>query len=245
MSSVNNLLNQRLKGAKKTSKITALAKESAEGSRTGFTGIFRIAQLSEQEKGMIQDILITYAKDGVEVEQDREQLLTLSAEVKAINNQAALLHGERIKKAHDILLRYTEGAFTAWLLATYGNRQTPYNFMYYYNFYTALPEELKQRIELMPRQAIYTLASRDGDNKIKHEIIAKYDGETKGELLEIIREHFPLDETDKRKSNQAEKILSELQRISGSIARNKPRFSKKQKQLYADLLETLTDLILS
>ena len=98
---------------------------------------------------------------------DLNHLISLTSEVKAINNQAALLHGERIKKAHQILTRYRDGAFTAWLMAAYGNRQTPYNLMQYYEFCEAMPKQLASKIELMPRQAIYVFASREGEPRKK------------------------------------------------------------------------------
>lgn len=66
---------------------------------------------------------------------DLAELSLITSEVKAINNQAAILHGERIKKAQTLLKSYQEGAFSAWLNATYGNRQTPYNLMQYYEFF--------------------------------------------------------------------------------------------------------------
>ena len=100
-------------------------------------------------------------------------MISLTCEVKAINNQAAILHGERIKKAHQILTPYKDGAFTAWLISTYGNRQTPYNLMQYYEFCEAMPKNLREQIEWMPRQAVYVLATRTGEWKIKQEIVEK------------------------------------------------------------------------
>ena len=73
------------------------------------------------------------------------------------------MHGERIKKAQEILKSYRDGAFTAWLLAAYGNRQTPYNFLQYYELYTALSPGLHSQLEAMPRHAVYVLASRSGE----------------------------------------------------------------------------------
>ncbi len=44
----------------------------------------------------------------------------------------------------------------------------------------------------MPRQAVYSLASRDGDQEQKELIIQNYNGEPKQELLKLIRDTFPL-----------------------------------------------------
>ena len=97
------------------------------------------------------------------------------------------------------MTRYRDGAFTAWLIAAYGNRQTPYNLMQYYEFCEAMPKQLRPQIELMPRQAIYVLATRAGSIKQKQGIVENYQGETKAEMLALIRQAFPLDHGDKRK----------------------------------------------
>lgn len=165
MSQVNNLLTERTAKASKKqsghSKMAEMARQSALGHLTSFSGVFSIAELSSKEKGDLETLLTTYSTEGnVRIEEDLNLLISLTSEVKAINNQAALLHGERIKKAHQILTRYRDGAFTEWLKATYGNRQTPYNFLQYFEFYHALAEPLRLTLEEMPRQAVYTLASR-------------------------------------------------------------------------------------
>lgn len=243
MVGVNTLLNERLKRGKKTSKMTAMARQSSEGNRSGFAGIFGVAKLSDQEKEVIEEILLQYGDEKSAIESDLESLVAISAEVKAINNQAALLHGERILKARDILKAYAEGAFTSWLMTTYGNRQTPYNFLQYYEFYTAIPKNLRPRIEMMPRQAVYTLASREGDIEVKKEIIEDYDGETKEELMEIIRDAFPLNESDKRKQNRGDAAVATLEKLCGFIAKYRSSFNKKQKKKLAQLIETLQDLV--
>ncbi len=51
--------------------------------------------------------------------------------------------------------------------------------MQYYKFYTFLPKELREKMDKMPRQVIYTLASRNGDVESKKDIIKTYQGQTK------------------------------------------------------------------
>src|SRR5262249_38023900 len=150
---VNSILDQRMKKPSNTSKMAAMAKQSASGNLTSFSGVFSIAELSAKEKNTLAEILKSYANEEQDFSTDLDILISLTAEVKAINNQAALLHGERIKKAHHVLTRYRDGAFTAWLIAAYGNRQTPYNLMQYYEFCEVMPKQLRPQIELMPRQA--------------------------------------------------------------------------------------------
>lgn len=245
MSGVNSLLTERLKKKEGPSKAAALAKQSASGNLTGFAGIFGAGQLSDQEKETLQTILEEYSQGKENINQDLTALISISSEVKAINNQAALLHGERIKKAHKILTKYQDGAFTAWLVAAYGNRQTPYNFLQYFEFYEALPKTLRPQIELMPRQAIYTLASRDGSIEKKQEIIEEYEGQTKDELLRIIRDTFPLAEKDRRRRQFGDAALQHLRRAHLIIAERGARFGKKEKQSIEELINSMQKLIKS
>jgi hypothetical protein len=127
MANVNAMLSERLAHKDKPSKIGDLAKKTARGDLSGFSGLFGSAELTQSESDVLNAILSDYATERTNVKKDLSALIAITTEVKAINNQAALLHGERIKRAHDILIHYQEGAFTAWLVATYGNRQTPYN----------------------------------------------------------------------------------------------------------------------
>ena len=156
MSQVNALLNQRLKKPEKSSKMAEMAKQTASGNLTSFSGIFSVNDLSPKEKSDLENLLHHYIIDPTHLSQDLNSLIALTSEVKAINNQAAILHGERIKKAQTILTRYKDGAFTTWLMAAYGNRQTPYNFLQYYEFHEKLPKPIRPLLEAMPRQAIYT-----------------------------------------------------------------------------------------
>ncbi len=223
--------------------MAALAKESAEGGRSGFTGIFTIVELTDAEKEKIAEILKSFAKNEESIEEDLNSLISLTSEVKAINNQATILHGERIKRAHSILTRYKDGAFTAWLLNAYGNRQTPYNFMKYYEFYNKMPTPLRTQIEAMPRQAIYTLATRNGSLEEKKELISSYKGETKIEVLDLIRQKFPLESKDKRKSNIGNSAILSLKKIADQLAEKPLILTRDQKNTLYDLLAHLHHLI--
>ena len=176
--------------------------------------------------------------DLYDIEPDLSSLSTLTSEVKAIANQAVILHGERIKRAQEILKKYRDGAFTAWLFATYGNRQTPYNFLQYYEFYTTLPSNLHPLIDQMPRQAVYSLASRGGAIERKTEIVRNYSGQSKQELLTLIRQEFPLTEDDKRHPNLAAHAIQLLKR-SKELLKNRlcvPSVQEK-KQIQSLLLQ--------
>jgi hypothetical protein len=244
MGKVNELLNQRLKKNDNSSKMTAMASQSANGNLTSFSGVFSVSELSSSEQAAIEIILKEYAiGEEVSISHDLSCLISITSEVKAINNQAALLHGERIKQAHTILTRYRDGAFTAWLLAAYGNRQTPYNLMQYYEFCEAMPKVLRTQIEIMPRQAIYTLASREGPLEKKQCIIENYKGETKAELLLLIRTTFPLNNDDGRQQNIGESALQTLKRFCRDIKRQPLCLSTTQKNVIKSMLYEILDLV--
>lgn len=245
MSRLNALLSKRLNKKKGQSKTTALAQKSTNGELSSFAGLFTISDLSDDERSSLEQILLEYQQKKRSIAGDLKDLIAISSEVKAINNQAALLHGERIKKAQEILKKYRDGAFTAWLITTYGNRQTPYNFLQYYEFFDALPKALRLKVEKMPRQAIYTLASREGSSSMKEKLIKKYKGQTKEELLQMIRETFPLSQNDKRRPKLGNSVIVQLQRISSKLARTKRKIGKGDKKAIKDLLETIETLISS
>jgi len=238
----NDLLNLRLRSKEKEKpKMTALAELSNEGSLSSFSGVFKINTLNESETNTLSSILENYREEEkeVDVKQDLKNLKTITAEVKAITNQAVILHGERIKKAQAILRNYKEGAFSSWLMSTYGNRQTPYNFLQYYEFYMEMPQSLRPQIDSMPRQAIYTLASRSGELEKKEDIVKNYKGQPKQELLSIIRKLFPLCEKDRRQPNLAEQAIISLKRINSLITHSLFAPNNEQKDEISKILDQL------
>lgn len=243
MAKVNTLLSERLKKpTEKISKMSNLAGLSSSGNLSSFSGVFRVSQLSQAEHQNIEELLKHYGPQEGVSSQDLEQLVSLTSEVRAINNQAAILHGERIKKAQDILKGYRDGAFSAWLIQTYGNRQTPYNFLQYYELYTALPQMLIPKLSSMPKQALYTLASRDGSMSLKEEIIKNYQGETKQQLLDLIRKTFPLADTDKRAQDFSIYAITVLGRLHEVLTRGPFAASNKQKKTIKSLLKQIAQL---
>lgn len=242
MANINSLLQERTKQSQNTSKMKAMSRQSAAGNLTSFSGVFSFSELSAKEKESLADLLKNYALNDDDFNPDLQALISLTSEVKAINNQAAILHGERIKKAHEILTRYRDGAFTAWLIATYGNRQTPYNLMQYYEFYEAMPKRLRPQIELMPRQAVYVLASREGDQQEKEAIVENYQGETKVEVLALIRKTFPLASDDKRKQKSEPLFLQNLEKLCKQLRQTPHRFSTAQKNQIRSHLQQLVQL---
>lgn len=227
MSKVNDLLFNRLR--QKFSKMNELAEISSKGNLSSFAGVFKVSPLTSEEKQNLEALLNDYKSDAnYSVATDLTTLSSLTSEIKAINNQAAILHGERIQKAQEILKKYRDGAFSAWLINTYGNRQTPYNFLQYYEFYLQLPQSLHLKLDEMPRQAVYTLASRDAPFEQKEEILKNYKGETKNEVLSLIRKTFPLDDRDGRREDLGEQALIALKKLDELF--NQKRFSPTDEQ---------------
>ncbi|NGX34858.1 MAG: hypothetical protein K1060chlam1_01217 [Candidatus Anoxychlamydiales bacterium] len=227
----NDLLNLRLRSKdKQKPKMTALAELSKEGALSSFSGVFKPNNLNDSEKENLSNILQNYKDEesDIDIEEDLKNLIKITAEVKAITNQAVILHGDRIKKAQTILKNYKEGAFTYWLMETYGNRQTPYNFLQYYEFYMKMPTNLRQKIDSMPRQAIYTLASRGGDLEKKQDIVQNYKGQSKQEILSVIRKLFPLSLDDKRQPNIADQAITTLKKLKSLFSH--PLFKPDENQ---------------
>jgi hypothetical protein len=240
MVKVNSLLAQRLKMAtEKFSKMTHLVEKSSNGNLSSFSGVFRVSALNEKERETLLSLLTQYKNEEQQIQEDLFQLSALTAEVKAINNQAVILHGERIKKAQEILKNYRDGAFSAWLIAAYGNRQTPYNFLQYFELHTVLPSHLHPKLDEMPRQAVYSLASREGKQEEKEQIVKNYNGEPKLELLKLIRETFPLADSDRRAQDFSELGISQLKRLHSQFISSAFHPNVKQK---AELLQILKEI---
>jgi hypothetical protein len=206
---------------------------------SNLSGIFKITDLSEVERNELKEILFEYNEESETIDQDLNDLMQITSEVKAINNQAIILHGERIKKAQTILKRYKDGAFTAWLITTYGNRQTPYNFLQYYDFYKNLTPYLREKISEMPKQAIYTLASREGPIEKKQELVETYQGESKKDVLDKIRAAFPLDLKDKRQSNLPVMVIKALERVIKQTQSDRFTPTKEEKEQIELLLTNI------
>ena len=239
MAKLSTILQERFR-TKEKPKMGELATKTSEGQLTVFSGLFGNPSLGEKEKEALSQLLQKYSLDPTQdLSNDLSYLLAITSEVKAINNQAAILHGERIKRAQEILKKYRDGAFTAWLIAAYGNRQTPYNFLQYYEFYHQVSSNLRSQIDAMPRQAIYTLASREGQFEQKEEIVRNYKGESKQQMISLIRAVFPLKENDKRRENIAEGSIKQLQGIATALSKLDVALSPAQKRTLLKLLETI------
>jgi hypothetical protein len=234
MKDLNSLLSEKLKHKNQTKLQTLADKSFAQPNMGSF---FKTTPLSEGETFALHKILFENKTPTTDLEHDLDSLKVLTQEIKAIQTQAIILHGERIKKAQALLKPYKDGAFTEWLLTVYGNRQTPYNFLQYYEFYLSLAEAIRPKLLDMPKQAVYTLASRAGDAEKKESIVTSYQGEPKHLILAKIRNTFPLGQTDRRKQKFSDHIILVLTRLMEQLDHKEWSASKSEKKKIESLLK--------
>lgn len=195
------------------------------------------ADLSNEEKEYLRSELLEQAKSGNisvdQAEKDSEELLGLSSQIRAITKQSIILHGERIFKAQKILAKYRKSMWQTWLKVSYGNRQTPYNFLYYYNLYKAVPKEDQSLIQQMPVRAAYLLSSRDGEMKKKLEIIRNHATNSQKDLISVIQKAFPTAESDGRGRREGSRGLAK------TVLQNLKALTEVQQPLSPSCLATL------
>lgn len=243
MSTIEELLQERMQ-KKETHKMKNLGERSGQGQLSTFGGLFPVSSLDAAEVEKLRLLLDVYAQEESQPERDLTTLLSITAEVKALNHQAALLHGERIQKVHTLLVGYREGAFTAWLIAVYGNRQTPYNLLRYYEFYQSFPKEQRAQFERVPRQAIYTLATREGTFERKQQFVMDYQNETKHALLTRIRSEFPLAAKDGRAEDAVGKLADSLETSMKTLCQLSQTLSRDEALRLTRILATMQGMLL-
>ena len=201
--------------------------------------------LTEKEKLAIQKILVDDYKPGTiseeQVYKHVDQLTDITRQIKNLVAQSILLHGERIKQAQDLLANYREGAFSKWLMETYGNRQTPYSMLRYYEFYNSAPKELQKIIEAAPKKVVYQLATREGDNSRKLDFIKAHGASKQSDTILLMQETFPVTITDKRKPLMASKIEA-LCKLCTSLESRADTLSKEDRQEIKQLIHRLQKL---
>ena len=248
MTTMDELLSKRTKqpdAIKKETKVNALAQRSNEGHLSGFYGLFQEPDLSSHEEASLLALVEEFQGTNIQnKEKDLLRLRQITKEIKAIHTQAILLHGERIKQVQELLKGYKEGAFSRWLVTAYGNRQTPYNFLQFYEFFQTLTLEQKKKAEELPRQAIYSLATRKGTLQEKQKFLFSSVGKTKQVILEEIRERIPLKMNDKRGENLFSKLFLSLSTVEKEILQKKKLLSEKERALLSEKAKKLaSDLI--
>lgn len=242
---MSKAVNEATKFLKKTIQTDPGFKEGFEMKSFVQTPTIHIPitiELTEKEKRNIQKILVDDYKPGtiaeIQVQEHVAQLTEITKQIKSISAQSVLLHGERIKEAQQLLKDYREGAFTRWLMSTYGNRQTPYSMLRYYEFYQSAPRGTRTLIESAPKKAVYLLAARTGDNDKKLDFIQKYSDSSQSDLLLLIQDEFPVPQTDKRKPLIAGTISS-MTSLCMKLEKRSTQVSEDDRLAIKHLIERL------
>jgi len=222
-------------GAEKTEAVT-------------FRAIFESTPLSENENIQIYNLLEDASgrlTEG-EIGDDHQNLAEITTQIRAIERQSILLHGERIHKAQQILKKYHDGTFSKWLQLAYGNRQTPYSMLQFYDLFSRLEKDEKELINSMPKRAAYALASRAGEIEKKVAIIKEHYDSSPDEIIRAVQEAFPLKISDKRKTSRRVSDVDLLRLILPNIRKLKDRKSLEKvlemvEKLLSQPIETTPD----
>lgn len=151
-------------------------------------------KIAEEIDKLVMDSANQDAINEKEIHQDALQLKAITAQVKGIQDQGALLLGERVFKAREILKKYGDEhrTFTSWMKIAFRDRSSAYNFLSYYQFYHALAtQDLQSKLKEMPQKAVYKLAARGGEIEQKVEILEKCYGMKAPEIIAMIDEKLP------------------------------------------------------
>jgi hypothetical protein len=156
-----------------------------------------------------------------------------------------LLHGERIQKAQVLLKKYRDGAFTSWLALTYGNRQTPYRILRFYELFQELERQDRELLEKMPKKAAYSLAMREGDMRTKVDIIRRYHNEKPEWIIETIRERLPLPHSDRRGARKShdDTILEAIEKGIRTLKKRKEELAESTKNRLKNIYEEIAGVL--
>jgi hypothetical protein len=240
---LDQVLAERLSSAV-SNKVRKLAERSAQGALSSAATLFSPRPPSKQETEEMVELLRPFTliseEPSLRIEGVARELATLKIEIQAINKQAILLHGERILKAQTLLKKYHEGAFSKWLKETYGNRQTPYNFLFFYQLFSALEKELQELFDRMPKIAAYSLASKDVPLSEKKEFIKSSHSASRQEILYALKQRFPLKQEDKRGHVRARSLFSSLKKVHILLKETLPILSVDDIEVAFEYIEKIS-----
>lgn len=156
-----------------------------------FQSIFEVQDLNEREQSAIERILIEGFQPGVVPEEavqiDIDEVKKITKELKAIKRQELVLIGERISRAKAVFRKYKDRSFRDWLALTFGTYKTGYNYLSFFDLYSIIPDDLKNRFKSMPAKAAYILASKKAPLDRKIGIVKEHAQETAQNLIALIR----------------------------------------------------------
>jgi DUF438 domain-containing protein len=214
-----------------------------------FSSVFDTKPLEKDEAEQLEKLLSDNAQTDLisfeQLEQDKANLKQITAEIKSIGKQGAILMGERVQRASELLKPYRDGTFTKWLEVTFGTRKTGYNLMNYYALYNELPnEELRQKFKKIPQRAAYILASRKAENvDVKAEIIDQYHNLGHKELVGVIQEKLPLASDDKRcNKGAATKLIASIHDSIEKLQACKESLTNEDRSSLLELMKMLSSV---
>lgn len=224
-------------------------RETAQDS-PNFRQEFIAAPLNNEEDKALQLLLFEQFKPEIEetaVDGDYKDLLLLTQQIRAIDRQSILLHGERIQKAQEVLKKYKKGAFTSWLELTYGNRQTPYRMLRFYELFQELEKRDRVLLEQMPKRGAYSLAMRKGNTDKKLEIIRSHYGDESDQILQAIEAILPSSEGDRRRKRKShdKEILKALEDGIYTLKKRKEGLEESTKNRLRAICEEISSLLMN
>lgn len=212
-----------------------------------FNSIFETKPLDEAEASKIVQLVEYGRSDDVEQEQaerDANNLKQITAEIKAIGKQGAILLGERVHRARELLKPYKDGTFTRWLESAFGTRKTGYNVLSYYELHQALPPTAREKFKSLQQRTAYILASRSGDIEVKAEIVANHHNKPHEELVTLIREKLPADADDKRAAKVSiARLLSSIELNVTKLRDNMDSITPSDREQVATYAKWMEELI--
>ena len=214
-----------------------------------FNSVFDVKPLDAVESIKIEKLLfennLSAEATNEEIKKDAKKLQSLTADIKAIGRQGTVLIGERVFQAMQILKPYKNGTFTKWLEATFGAKKTGYNCLAYFELYHGLSnDDLKEKFKKIPLRSAYILASREGEPKIKEEIIREYHALGHHELITVIQKKLPLSREDKRSiSEDNSKLISKIHDVFLILLERKAYLAEKDRISILELKELAEEIL--
>ena len=212
---------------------------------------FQPATADEKEQFFIElnEIIEKNIEDQEKLKKDLHELVHLSKECNSIQKQGIVLLGEKIHRTKEIFSAYKEfkSLFTHWIKKTFSSEKTAYNALSFFELHQEFSNEDREKLKKMPLKASYALASRKGDIEKKRQIVQEKYELASDEILDTIRNVFPLAENDLRKNKSSinqilqkmEGLLLKLQNHPEKINNDKKNKIKHIRRQIADLIEEL------
>lgn len=216
---------------------------SPSGIINAFNSLFSVQELNDGENGSIDIILQTGTEPGLslaEVESDAYEIKRLTKELRAIRRQELVLIGERVAAAREVFKKYKDRSFRDWMNLTFGSFKTGYNYLAFYDLYTAAPDELKMHLKEMPAKAVYVLASHKAPLEKKMEVVKNHSQQTAQTLIAVIRETLGTSRKITRKMSN-DLILSSLEK--GAVLLSPENLHEVHRRRLLSLIGHLSDLV--